>query len=87
MAANKFDEWWNDNCAEMFEWDYDNVAKAAWEAAIKSSEALKPPHNSAMDAIELLKRWLVAFERNDEISQLLSDTEAFVQLHHGADVG
>ena len=52
MAANKFNEWWNDNCAEMFEWDCDNIARAAWDAAIKSSEALKPPHNSQSDAIK-----------------------------------
>lgn len=44
MAALKytFDQWWSIN--GRTEWD-NTMAKAAWNAAIESVEALKPSHN------------------------------------------
>jgi len=35
MAAADFVDWWNEHSDSMVEWDWDNVAAAAWDAAVE----------------------------------------------------
>jgi hypothetical protein len=52
MAAKAFEAFWNETGWNI---KYRCMAEVSWDAALESVKALKPSHNSAMDAIALCK--------------------------------